>query len=69
VCETPERLDAAALSLGAQRAQMVQGARMARGHSIPSLLQAISELDHSSQDLITFEQLVELLAAPFVEKG
>jgi hypothetical protein len=66
--EAPERVDAAVLSFGAQRAQLFQGACMARGHSIPSLLQAIPELDHGSQNLVTFEQLLELPVIAFVEK-
>ena len=64
----PERLDAAVVRFGAKSTQMFQCACMACGHSIPSLLQAISELDHGSQDLVTFQQLAEFLAAPFVEK-
>src|SRR6202034_4554644 len=51
----PERQDAAALSLGAELAQLLQRAPVTCGRFIPDLLQAITEVDDGSQDFISLE--------------
>jgi hypothetical protein len=41
---------------------------MTRGRFIPDLLQPVTEFDHSSQNLISVEQLAQLLAGALVEQ-
>jgi hypothetical protein len=47
---------------------LVERASLASGRFSPNLLQTIAECDHGSQDLVSVEQLAQLLAGTLVEQ-
>jgi hypothetical protein len=47
---------------------LLQCAPIARGRFVPKLPHAITELDHGTKNLVSVQQLAQLLARPLVEQ-